>query len=151
MLKLVLDTNVVLDWLVFNDPALGLLNSIVQGDLLVLYSHTSTLDELRRVLAYPALKRDASQQAAVLARYQAVTTPAVLPAGFSPENLLTPTAFPQCRDHDDQLFLALAMHTHADALVSRDRALLSLRKRAAKFGVKIVDVAQMQAMLSHSN
>jgi len=146
-MKLVLDTNVVLDWLVFNDPALGTLTSTVHNGL-VLYSHTATLDELHRVLTYPALKLDTDQQAVVFARYQAMTTPASLSDDFSSGNLLTPAGFPQCRDRDDQQFLALALHTHADALISRDKTVLSLRKRAAKFGVKILDVAQMQALLS---
>jgi uncharacterized protein len=148
MLKLVLDTNVVLDWLVFNDAALELLTGAVQNNLVILPTHPAALDELRRVLNYPALKLDVLRQTAIFARHQAVTTPAILPTGFSAQNLLTPAGFPQCRDRDDQLFLALALHTHADALVSRDKAVLSLRKRAARFGVTIIDAAQMQVLLS---
>lgn len=141
-LKLVLDTNVVLDWLVFNDPALASLTHAVQDGNAVLPTHPAALDELHRVLNYPTLKLAANQQAAIFARYRTLTTPAILPAGFSPQNLLTPAGFPQCRDRDDQLFLALALHTQADALISRDKALLALGKRAAKFGVKIVKAFQ---------
>jgi hypothetical protein len=42
-LKLVLDTNVVLDWLVFNDPALASLTATVQdGDAILLTHPAST-------------------------------------------------------------------------------------------------------------
>lgn len=147
-LKLVLDTNVVLDWLVFNDPALGWLTRAVQDGDAVIPTHPAALDELHRVLNYPTLKLDAHQQAAIYGHYQTLTTTAALPAGFSQQNLLTPAGFPQCRDRDDQLFLALAWHTQADALISRDKALLMLRKRAAKFGVKIIHAVQVNVLSS---
>ncbi|OYY82283.1 MAG: hypothetical protein B7Y33_00065 [Hydrogenophilales bacterium 16-62-9] len=38
---------------------------------------------------------------------------------------------PLCSDPDDQKFLALAAVSHAHGLVSKDRALLKLRRRCA--------------------
>jgi uncharacterized protein len=73
-----------------------------------------------------------------------------LPTDFAPNNLLLPPNFPVCKDLDDQPFLALAYHAQADALVTRDKALLALRKRARKFGVIIVDVRQLPALLTQA-
>lgn len=148
--KLILDTNVVLDWLVFNDPALQSLKDAVQKGQVLLYSHRDTLNELRRVLNYPALRLRAIRQSAVLAQYQSLTREADSPAEFSPQNLLTPPGFPLCRDADDQLFVALALHCKVEALISRDKRVLALRKRAAKFSLRIMDVAQLNAILTQT-
>jgi uncharacterized protein len=40
---------------------------------------------------------------------------------------------PQCGDPDDQKFLTLAARVRADCLVTRDRELLKLRRRAARW------------------
>lgn len=147
-LTLILDTNVVLDWLVFKDPTLQTLNDAVQIGRVLLQHHSATLDELRRVLNYPALKLNAGRQTELFAQYLSITTTAIAPSDFSPLNLLTPPGFPICRDYDDQVFLALALHGKVDALVSRDRAALAVRKRAAKFGVTIMDIAQLNKVLA---
>ena len=60
-----------------------------------------------------------------------------MPAELALGNLL-PADFPRCRDADDQHFLALAYHAKADGLLTKDRELLRLKKRAARFGVTIV-------------
>ena len=38
---------------------------------------------------------------------------------------------PRCSDPDDQKFIELAAATHAQGLVSKDRAVLKLRRRCA--------------------
>ena len=145
MLTLVLDTNVVLDWLVFRRPALiDFTNAVNHGDVLLL-SHEATLVELRRVLNYPVLKLNAQRQSEVYSVYQSVCRAAKVPDEFGMNNLLLPEGFPQCRDPDDQLFLALAFHSRADALVSRDKQVLALRKKALKLGVTIVAEPPLQA------
>jgi len=147
-IKLVLDTNIVLDWLVFDNAFMHPLRAGVQQQRVTVITYPIAIDELQRVLAYPALKLGAARQAQVLADYCAQTTAGNLPQGYSLEKLLLPPGFPTCRDRDDQHFLALAYHTKADALVSRDKAVLKLCKRARKFGVRILDVAQMIAVLA---
>jgi len=147
-IKLVLDTNIVLDWLVFDNAFMNPLRAGVQEQRVMVTTYPHAIDELRRVLAYRALQLDAARQAQVLADYSVHTTVGDLPQGYSPENLLLPPGFPKCRDRDDQHFLALAYHTKADALVSRDKAVLKLRKRAKKFGVVIFDVIEMMTALS---
>lgn len=144
MLNLVLDTNVVLDWLVFGHPALTNFTTHVQAHHVNVLSHQALREELRRVLSYPILKLDAERQEHIYLRYQSLSHEVPMPAEFSAQTLLLPEGFPQCRDPDDQLFLALTLHANADALVSRDRAVLALRKKARKFGLTILNVDEMR-------
>jgi uncharacterized protein len=141
-LKLVLDTNVVIDWLVFADPYMKPLRDGVSDRRVEIITHTPAIEELRRVLAYPALKLAPTRQAEVLEQYEARTRS----ADSGPE-LPLPASFPRCKDPDDNHFLALAYHCKADALVSRDNALLKLKRRASPFGFQILDVQQMIAAL----
>jgi putative PIN family toxin of toxin-antitoxin system len=144
MPTLILDTNVVLDWLVFNHPSLINFTNYVNANLLNVLTHDAALGELRRVLNYPILKLDSARQTEVYSLYKTLSREAAIPAEFSTENLLSPEQFPKCRDPDDQLFLALAFHAKADALVTRDRAVLGMRKKARKFGVTILGVEEMR-------
>jgi len=143
MIKLVLDTNVVLDWLVFDDPYMKPLRDGVHNRTVTLFSYPPALVELQRVLGYKQLRLGDARQTELLAAYQASTSTPALPSALSLQSLLLPAGFPRCRDSDDQHFLALAFHSKADALVSRDKAVLKLTKRAGKFGVRILDVPQM--------
>ena len=137
-LTLVLDTNVVLDWLVFRDGTVETLQDAVEQRRARIVTHVAAIEELRRVLAYPQCKLGAADQEQVLNCYRTVSFEAGLPAGFSLENLLLPEGFPRCRDADDQHFLALAYHAKADGLLTKDRQLLRLRKRVARFGVTVL-------------
>jgi predicted nucleic acid-binding protein len=58
-----------------------------------------------------------------------------------------PGALARCRDPDDLHFLELAYRGRADMLVSRDKAVLALKRRASTVGLAIVDVPQMLARL----
>ena len=125
-MKVVLDTNVVLDLVVFHEPgAAPLLNAIESGRATVL-ARLDCLDELRRVLAYPRFRLDAAAQATAL---QWLVNRAELATAESPSVVL-----PRCRDADDQKFLELAWTTQADFLVTKDNALLVLARRIAKLG-----------------
>jgi putative PIN family toxin of toxin-antitoxin system len=136
--RAILDTNIVLDCLVFRDPWTRDLIDALEARRVHALVHPLTLDELQRVLTYPQFRLDAAQQAEVMDRYLGMTTSVGTPEGFSREDLLLPTGFPRCRDRDDEVFLALAYHARADGLVTKDRAVLKLRKKARKFGVAIV-------------
>ncbi len=144
-MKLVLDTNVVIDWLVFDDPYLALFREAVSCGRITVVTHQHAVDELRRVLGYRALKLNGTRQAEVLERYQAQTS--VPDTASDPARVATelPKGFPRCRDPDDAPFLSLAWHAKADALVSRDNEVLALRRRAPRFGFRILDVPQMMA------
>jgi putative PIN family toxin of toxin-antitoxin system len=133
--RLVLDTNVVIDWLVFDDAFLASFREQVQSRSIEVITHAPALEELRRVLAYPQLKLTPGRQAAVLESY------AALACAFEGSQAELPTGFPRCRDPDDDPFLQLAWHARADALVSRDKNVLKLARRARRFGFQIYDVA----------
>jgi predicted nucleic acid-binding protein len=55
-----------------------------------------------------------------------------------------PCATLVCRDPTDQMFIDLALTCRPSWLVTRDRALLSLRRRAAPQGVAIGTAQQWQ-------
>jgi len=131
--RVVLDTNTVLEWLVFRDaPACGLGAAIHSGGLRWLAS-PRMLAELRAVLSRPlaprwndarehALTIEVSQWAFMCAEPTVASHPLV------------------CRDPDDQVFIDLAREHHPAVLLTRDRALLALRRRAAPFGI-VIDTA----------
>lgn len=146
-LRLVLDTNVVIDWLVFAHPYLDPLRERVRTREVLILTNALARAEFVRVLEYPMLKLDANRRSEVLARFEAQSTPIDMPLGFAADALLLPNGFPHCRDRDDDAFLALAFHSKATGLVTRDKALLRLKKRMRKFGVSILEVPQMMAMI----
>ena len=150
-LRWVLDTNVVIDWLMFNDPYMDPLRERVVDGRLVVLTHEPAIVELKRILAYRQLKLDATRQTEIFNRYLSLTTVVALPEGASLKNLMTPGNFPRCRDRDDEHFIALAFHQKADALVSRDNAVFGMKSRVAKFGLTILNVQQAMATLKASS
>lgn len=144
----VLDTNVVIDWLMFNDPYMDPLRERVADDRLVVLTHEPALVELKRVLGYRQLELSPERQAEIYVCYVASTNAVSLPDGASLKKLMMPGGFPRCRDRDDEHFIALAYHQKADALVSRDNAVYGLKARAAKFGLTILNVQQAISVLT---
>ena len=147
-ITLVLDTNVVIDWLVFDDPFMNPLRFGVRDGQVAVVTHLPAIDELKRVLAYPQLKLTEERQHTIFSRYQLQTNVTEMPPAFTLKNLLLPGGFPRCRDRDDEHFLALAFHARANALVSRDNAVLGLRIRAETFGMTIMNVPELIAFLT---
>lgn len=121
-IRIVLDTNVVLDLLHYDDAVARPLLHALEAERVRCVVTSATFDEWRRVLAYPAFGLDSARQVALCARYQAlaVLEPATVVADL-----------PRCRDPDDQKFIELAATAHAQGLVSKDRAVLRLRRRCA--------------------
>ena len=142
-MKLVLDTNVVIDWLVFNAPFMNPLRESVRLKQVTVLTHRPAVDELLRVLTYPELKLNAARQREAFARYEAETSLWPEEATLKVDTADLPKGFPCCRDPDDNHFLALAYHTRAAALVSRDNAVLKLKRRAVRFGFEILTVPQL--------
>jgi uncharacterized protein len=139
--RLVLDTNVVLDWLVFDDPYMNPLRTGVIDRRVTVLTCPQAIEELRRVLGYRSLKLSEMRQRDVLDEY-------LRHAASSPLADAVPAGFPRCRDPDDNTFLALAHHGKADSLVSRDNAVLALKRRVVRFGFTILNVQQMIATLA---
>lgn len=122
-LSVVLDTNVVLDIWVFNDPVTRPLAEALSQGVLVAWANAETLLELERVLTLPTFKLDAEAQRTVQARYRGLVRRASEPPLASLPEL------PRCRDRDDQKFLVLTARAGAAWLVSKDKRLLSLADR----------------------
>jgi putative PIN family toxin of toxin-antitoxin system len=122
-MQLVLDTNVVLDMLVFDDPAVRPLTQALTAGELIAWVDRETLAELEWVLAFPTFKLDPAARLAVLERYRGLVRMASEP---SPAPL---PPLPRCRDRADQKFLQLTARVGAAWLVSKDKQLLSLADR----------------------
>ena len=129
---LVLDTNIVLDVFVFNDAHAQPLKQALHSRELRWLATMAMRDELARVLTYPRV-------APRLAFY-ALPASDVL-AMFDLHSLLvppSPKAVVTCSDPDDQPFIDLAV-AHKAILLSKDRAVLSMKKRLALLNVSAAD------------
>ena len=128
---IVLDTNVVLDWLVFKDPSAHTLGvAIAQGRVRWVATAAmrgEMLDVLQRGLA---AERGASIVEA-LTNWDACVVPCDAPGAQPAATALC------CTDPDDQKFVDLALATRARWLLSRDRAVLRLARRASARGMTI--------------
>ena len=126
----VLDTNVVLDLLLFQDGSTLPLRQALDAGTLRWLVLPVMREEFVRVLDYVHIARwrEAHGVAlpALLAAFDAGSTPcAPVPAGTV-----------ACSDPDDQPFLDLAL-AHGALLLSRDRAVLAVRHRLAACGVDV--------------
>lgn len=127
---IVLDTNVVLDLLVFDDPATPALQQALSEGALRWIATPVMREELARVLLYPHLVTRLD--------YYRLSADDVLAAFDRQVQLLdvAPKAPMICRDPDDQKFIDLAV-AHRAALLSKDHAVLKLRKRLNLQGVPV--------------
>ena len=131
----VLDTNVVLDLWVYEDPATPVLLDALQAGAVTWLSTSVMRDELARVLAYPHIvaRMVAKSQGAaeVLSQFDA----------FAQLQSVAAKAPYTCKDGDDQKFIDLAV-AHRATLVSKDKAVLTMRNRLARLGVAVVKAWQ---------
>ncbi|MBL8382514.1 MAG: putative toxin-antitoxin system toxin component, PIN family [Burkholderiales bacterium] len=127
MRLVVLDTNVWLDLLVFQDATAAPLGAALADGRLGATMDDQARDELERVLAYPLgrFSLDAAGRRRALARAGELSRRFERDAGAA-----APADLPACRDRDDQPFLELARDAGAAWLVSKDRDLLMLARRA---------------------
>lgn len=119
MIRVVLDTNVVLSALLFNSGRLAWIRRAWQGEQLQPLVCKETVSELLRVLAYPKFKLTADEQQELLEDFLPYTDVVQLPQPWP--------ALPSCRDDKDQVFLVLAHTSQAEALITGDRDLLAMR------------------------
>ena len=125
---LVLDTNVILDWVAFSDPRVQPIVDAIERGVVRAATSGACLQELRRALSYAQVKLDAAAQVLAFERYVTQATVFDLPEPAEVVDL------PLCGDPDDQKFLELAWHACASHLVTRDKALLKLARRVAQSG-----------------
>ena len=129
-MRVVLDTNIVLDAFVFDDPAARPLKSALAAGQLEWIATKAMRDELARVLCYPKIVPR-------MAFYQ-VTASHVL-AQFDGQATLVDTASKAsvtCSDADDQKFIDLAVK-HQALLLSKDQAVLCMQKRLHSLAVRV--------------
>ena len=138
MLRLVLDTNVVLDLFHWANTDAVPIMAALEGGRIECFADERTLDELQRVLTYPQLKMTPAMMSERYARYSGLVQ--LVPAGEAPP-------LPRCKDRDDQKFLELAARCGANILVSKDKALLKLRGRTT-LGFQILKPAAASALLA---
>lgn len=130
--RVVIDTNWVLDLCVFLDPRAAPLRSAIEQGQVHWLVCPAMVAEWQRVLAYPAVAQRRHR----------------LPPG-QPDPLdwfhthaqavaSAPRCAWRCQDPDDQVFLDLAAQ-HRASLLSKDRAVLVWRRRAAALGLAISD------------
>jgi predicted nucleic acid-binding protein len=125
----VLDTNTVLDWLVFDDTSVTAVVAAIEGGRLRWLACGAMRDELVRTLAYRSLARWKPDSERALSIFDRYVEPVAQPSP-APLNL-------RCSDPDDQVFIDLALAHQARWLLTHDRALLRLAKRARMRGICI--------------
>ena len=130
---IVIDTNVVLDWLVFEDPAVHALTAAFAAGHVDWIATVEMRDELAHVLERGLAAQRSTSSGKVLAAFDAHAR--VLPC---PPPSTTVEAGWRCSDPDDQKFIDLARHAGARWLLSRDRAVLKLARRARSAGLRIL-------------
>jgi putative PIN family toxin of toxin-antitoxin system len=127
---LVIDTNIALDVLVFEDPATQALRQALEQRQCRWLITQSMLDEARRVLDYPLIARRMATRElrvdGVMARWHELST-LLEPA---------PKAAYTCKDADDQKFIDLAVQ-HSCVLLSKDAAVLCMARRLQRVGAQV--------------
>jgi predicted nucleic acid-binding protein len=127
----VIDTNIALDLLVFENSDIAPLAAALAAGELRWLATAAMRAELERVLGYPLVARRRLQRG--------LEVPFVL-ADFDARvrhvEALPPRAPCVCSDPDDQVFIDLAV-AHGALLLSKDRAVLSMKKRLALRGVTV--------------
>jgi putative PIN family toxin of toxin-antitoxin system len=124
---LVLDTNIVLDLLVFQDPrANWIRDGIAQGRFELIYSSEMLL-ELTDVIARPQFAQNSNDQSTLLSSWTQMAIHKPTP----------PRCTFRCDDPDDQPFIDLAYHCRPSQLVSKDRKILQMQRILGAHGVWI--------------
>jgi predicted nucleic acid-binding protein len=130
--RAVIDTNAILDWLVFRDPMAAGFGSAIADGRLEWWAAPAMRCEFDDVLARPAL-------AARVADHRSCTAAWSIRA-----RMVTADPVPgplRCRDPDDQVFIDLALALRCHWLLTRDRALLALALPARAWGLTILTPA----------
>lgn len=138
---IVLDTNAVLDLLLWRNAELDCVAQALADRRARLSCDEACLRELRTVLRYDKFGLDEEGAARLYADYLALVELHPLPDQSD-------ASLPRCRDREDQKFFDLAVRSGADLLVSRDRAVLRLgRHRLCPPTLKVVAPPALAALL----
>ena len=121
---IVIDTNVCLDLFVFRDPRWNPLLAALESGRVRAVTRADCREEYLVVLHYSHLPLDDTTRPLAASRFDALI------------EVVAPTSralrLPVCTDRDDQKFLEIARDADAGVLVTKDKALLKLARRAAR-------------------
>jgi putative PIN family toxin of toxin-antitoxin system len=139
--RLVLDTNVILDLLVFKDPVAEPIRQLLDAKLVDAVRSEESMLELIDVIQRPAFKLSREEQERILQIWESsarlMENEAIEPAPFT------------CRDPDDQVFINMAYSLRPALLLSKDLLVLELRAIAKTHGVEISNqYDRLQTLLS---
>ena len=127
--RLVLDTNVILDLLVFKDPSAEPIRLLLDARLVDALRTPASMEELIDVIGRPTFKLSRADQEAIVQVWEAssrlLESTAIEPAPFT------------CRDQDDQVFLDMAYSLRPALLLSKDLRVSELQAIAKRHGVEI--------------
>lgn len=127
--RIVIDTNVCLDLFMFRDPRWqALMDGIASGEMEAVTSASCRM-EFMLVLAYEKMQLSTESQAAILQEFDQLIHLVELPTTPSATHVIK---LPVCKDRDDQKFLELAYASQADALITKDKALLKLARKTIR-------------------
>ena len=122
---LILDTNIVLDLLVFQDPrADWIRDGIARRQFELIYSSEMLL-ELADVIARPQFAQNSNDQSTLLSSWTQMAIHKPTP----------PRCSFRCDDPDDQAFIDLAYHYRPSQLLSKDRKVLQMQRALGEHGV----------------
>lgn len=135
---LVLDTNIVLDLLVFADAAVAPVRTLLDAQRLCWVATPAMRDELARVLAYP--------QIVPRLAFYGLTAGALLQSYEAQVRWVdvAPRVSAVCKDADDQHFIDLAV-AHRAILLSKDKAVLCMQKRLLALGAQAATAIVFEA------
>jgi len=140
-LRLVLDSNVVLDLVVFRDPGVRRLRDAMACGVVQALGDDACIEELRHVLAYSRFGLDEHARDTAIQWYASRIIHAGNDGATSPLRVR--------KDPDDQKFLDLAFRAQASALVTKDLALLALARAARRQGLhEILSPTALDARLA---
>ena len=128
---LVLDTNVVLDWLLFRDPGCETLAGALSQGKARWVATAAMRQELENVLARGSLRAWAPDIDLIGLAWDRW-------ACMVPTLMMSRPGAPRCTDPDDQKFIDLALSAGASALLSRDRAVLKCARHAQALGLAVL-------------
>jgi predicted nucleic acid-binding protein len=126
----VLDTNVVLDWLVFRNPHCAPLTQAIEDGHLRWLVTAAMRDELAHVLGRGVVDAWTPNHDQLWESWR------LLSESVPPPLITGEASRLRCTDSDDQKFIDLALGS-AQWLISRDRAVLKLARRAQRLGVRV--------------
>ena len=127
---LVIDTNIVLDLWVYQNPQTSFLKQCLESKKIILLLTQSTLNELDFVLQREPML-------AVLAKFNRTVEELKENLQNYAQMCEVPDLAPwRCKDKSDQMFIDLAW-AHQTHLLSKDKAVLSLNKKFKSRGIFI--------------